>query len=175
MVDAAVLLRDDPGIRFVVIGRGPRLQEVKARAARDGLANIRFEPHQDRAALGQSLGVADVHVSVLQPAFEGLVHPSKLYGIMAAGRPTLFIGDAEGETAGILAATGSGISVGTGDAAGVVTAIRSLRADPALRLQMGEAARRAFDERYAMPIALRQWRALLEALDAAPHHATFHR
>jgi colanic acid biosynthesis glycosyl transferase WcaI len=166
MIDAAALLKDEPGIRFVVIGRGPRLQEVKDRAAREGLANIRFEPHQHRGALGQSLCVADVHISVLQPAFEGLVHPSKLYGIMAAGRPTIFIGDSEGETANILAATRAGTSVRTGDVAGLVAAIKSMKAEPVLRTAMGAAARRAFDERYAMPIALRQWRTLLKALGA---------
>ncbi len=164
MLDAAALLRDDAGIRFVVIGRGPRLREVKERAARERLTNIRFEPHQDREALGQSLCVADVHLSVLQPGFEGLVHPSKLYGIMAAGRPTIFVGDANGETASILAATGSGISVRPGDPEGLAAAIRTLRSDAGRRDEMGRAARRAFDERYAMPIALGKWRALLGAL-----------
>jgi colanic acid biosynthesis glycosyl transferase WcaI len=164
MLDAAALLKDDPGIRFVVIGRGPRLQQVKDRVAREGIANVRFEPHQDRDMLGQSLGVADVHLSVLQPGFEGLVHPSKLYGIMAAGRPTIFIGDARGETAAILSATGSGIAVESGDSAGLVAAIKFMRDREETRLEMGRAARRAFDERYALPIALRRWRALLGSL-----------
>jgi colanic acid biosynthesis glycosyl transferase WcaI len=164
MLDAAALLADKPGIRFVVIGRGPRLQEVKARVEREGIANVRFEPHQDRDMLGQSLGVADVHLSVLQSGFEGLVHPSKLYGIMAAGRPTIFIGDAYGETGSILASTGSGVTVRTGDAAGLAAAIELLRTDGDARARMGSTARQAFDERYAMPIALGRWRSLLASL-----------
>ena len=164
MLDAAALLKDDRAIRFVIIGRGPRLQEVRARAEREGIANMRFEPHQDRDMLGQSLGVADVHLSVLQSGFEGLVHPSKLYGIMAAGRPTIFIGDARGETAAILSATGSGIAVKSGDSAGLVAAIKFMRDQEETRLEMGRAARRAFDERFAMPIALRKWRAVLASL-----------
>jgi colanic acid biosynthesis glycosyl transferase WcaI len=164
MLDAAALLADKPSIRFVVIGRGPRLQEVKARVAREGIANVRFEPHQDRDILGQSLGVADVHLSVLRSGFEGLVHPSKLYGIMAAGRPTIFIGDMQGETAAILAATGSGMTVRTGDAAGLVAAIELLRTEDVVRARMGSAARQAFDERYALAIALEKWRSVLESL-----------
>jgi colanic acid biosynthesis glycosyl transferase WcaI len=164
MLDAAALLADTPGIRFVVIGRGPRLQEVRARVERERIPNVRFEPHQDRDTLGQSLSIADVHLSVLQSRFEGLVHPSKLYGIMAVGRPTIFIGDAQGETAAILAATGSGLTVKSGDAAGLVAAIKLIRDQEETRLQMGQAARRAFDERYAMPIALRKWRSVLELL-----------
>jgi colanic acid biosynthesis glycosyl transferase WcaI len=164
MLDAAALLRHEPGICFLVIGRGPRLQEVRERADRERLTNVRFEPHQDRESLGQSLGVADVHLSVLQPCFEGLVHPSKLYGIMAAGRPTIFIGDAHGETATILSQTKSGICVRTGDGDALAAAIRSLRDNKSTLEQMGQAARRAFDERYTMQIALKKWRHLLASL-----------
>src|SRR5260221_4867187 len=67
MLDAAALLRDDAGIRFVVIGRGPRLREVKERAARERLTNIRFEPHQDPKGPGQALRLATVSLSVFQP------------------------------------------------------------------------------------------------------------
>jgi glycosyltransferase involved in cell wall biosynthesis len=164
MLAAASRLKQEPGVRFVIIGRGPRLAEVQARVRDENLSNVRFEPHQDRDALGLSLGVADVHLSVLQPGFEGLVHPSKLYGIMAAGRPTIFVGDTHGETAAILAATRSGVSVRTGDVDGLVAAIVAMRDGDDERSRMGEAARRAFDERFAMPIALRQWRDLIGAV-----------
>jgi glycosyltransferase involved in cell wall biosynthesis len=164
LLAAASLLRNEARIRFVIIGRGPRLTEVQSIVQRDKLANVRFEPHQDREALAQSLGVADVHVSILKPGFEGLVHPSKLYGIMAAGRPTLFVGDTQGETASILAAAGSGVSVRSGDAEGLAAAILSMRDHEEERKRMGAAARRAFDERFAMPIALGKWQELLASL-----------
>lgn len=158
---AASLLADDR-VRFLIVGRGPRLAEVQAEVRRRKLANVIFQPHQDRHALAESLGAADVHLSVLQPRFEGLVHPSKLYGIMAAGRPTIFIGDPGGETALILSETASGTTVASGDAAGLAGAIVRLRDDREARERMGVAARRAFDERYSMPIAFGKWRELLE-------------
>ena len=108
--------------------------------------------------------VTEDDVSVLRPEFEGLVHPSKLYGIMAAGRPTLFIGDPVGETASILAETNSGVSVKTGDAAALAGAILSMRDQVDQRLRMGVAARRAFDERFSMSIAIKQWEKLLVSL-----------
>jgi glycosyltransferase involved in cell wall biosynthesis len=164
-LDAAARLQSEARITFLVIGRGPRLAEVKARARREGLANVRFEPHQSRDSLDESLAVADVHVSVLAPRFEGLVHPSKLYGIMAAGRPTLFVGDRGGETAAILTEAKAGISVDTGDADGFAAAILGLRGDRAALIRMGSRARRAFEERYDLPIAMARWDALLRSLD----------
>lgn len=111
--------------------------------------------------LAQSLGVADVHICVLRPEFEGLVHPSKLYGIMAAGRPTLFVGDVTGETGRILAQSGAGLAVPRGDGPGLAAAILRLRDDCAAGNAMGERARRAFAERYDMPVALARWEALV--------------
>ena len=161
LLQAAASLRGEPAIRFLVIGRGPRLSEVKQRAAREGLANVAFLPHQDRGTLAQSLSAPDVHISILRPEFEGLVQPSKLYGIMAAGRPTIFIGDPEGETAHILAKAGAGLSVATGDEKALVAAILGLRDQPEMRERMGRKAREAFEKMYDMPIALAQWERIL--------------
>jgi hypothetical protein len=61
------------------------------------------------------LGVGDVHLVSLDPALGGLIVPSKFYGIAAAGRPTIFIGDEHGEIARLLEATGCGFTVPSGD------------------------------------------------------------
>jgi glycosyltransferase involved in cell wall biosynthesis len=164
ILSAAAKLKSEPRIVFLVVGRGPRLAQVQERVKRDGLSNVLFKEHQERGLLAQSLGAADVHLSVLRPGFEGLVHPSKLYGIMAAGRPTLFVGDLRGETASILEATGAGISVATGDAEGLAKEILAMRDDPTGRAAMGQRARKAFDERYSMPLALARWQALLSKI-----------
>jgi len=164
ILGAAALLREDAAIIFAIIGRGPRMEEVKKRARADGLANVVFQDHQARERLSMSLAVPDVHLSVLQPRFEGLVHPSKLYGIMAAGRPTIFVGDAHGQTAAILRDCGAGLTVPTGDAKALARAITTLRGDEAERERMGKAARAAFDRLYAMPMALGKWDELLRDL-----------
>jgi colanic acid biosynthesis glycosyl transferase WcaI len=161
ILEAARMLRGDPALRFLIVGQGPRLAEVRLRAERDGLANVTFEPPQERSVLGESLAVGDVHLCVLEPRFDGLVLPSKLYGIMAAGRPTVFIGDPAGETAAILDAAGCGVSVASGDAPALVAALRKLAQDDALREALGRRARESFERNYAMPIAMARWRETL--------------
>ena len=161
MLGAAALLREQRDVQFIVIGRGPRLAGVQVRVRRDALANVRFEPAQERRALASSLGVADVHLSILRPEFEGLVHPSKLYGILAAGRPMIFIGSVTGETARILRETGSGVAIPTGDARALADAIVRMKDDARGRTAMGASARKAFEAAYDMPIALAKWREVL--------------
>lgn len=164
LLGAARELRGDPSIRFVVVGRGPRLAEVMRRARELELDNVRFEPHQPREQLSQSLGTADVHVVTLAPEYEGLVHPSKLYGIMAAGRPVIFVGDPAGEVAAILEQTASGRAVRAGDVAGLVRAIVAMRDDRASIERMGSAARAAFERMYDAPVAFERWEMLLRGL-----------
>ena len=161
ILDAARVLQDQEDVVFTLIGRGPRLAAVKERAARLALRNVRFEDHQPRERLAETLGVADVHLTVLDPRFEGLVHPSKLYGVMAAGRPTLFVGDVTGETARILRESDSGSAVATGEASGLAAQILRLRDAPAEVKRLGDNARRAFEERYDLPLAMARWEALL--------------
>ena len=166
LLGAASRLRAEKGVRFIFIGRGPRLGEVRESARRLGLANVEFRPLQERANLGRSLALADVHLSVLEPAYEGLVVPSKLYGIMAAARPTLFVGDPAGETGAILAASEAGLSVPKGDDAALARAILHLRDDAGRRQQLGRNARAYFERHYDMPIALRSWEAVPARLGA---------
>jgi colanic acid biosynthesis glycosyl transferase WcaI len=151
-----------------MIGRGPRHARVKAEVVAQRLTNVSFKDHQPRNRLGESLGVPDVHLSVLLPRFERLVHPSKLYGIMAAGRPTIFVGDLQGQTAAMLRDCGAGVSVQSGDSRGLAEAILAMRENDAVRRRMGSAAREAFDRLYAMPIALERWHDLLQGLQAKP-------
>ncbi|HSN22222.1 MAG TPA: glycosyltransferase family 4 protein [Usitatibacter sp.] len=164
LLGAAALLRDDPGIAFQIVGRGPRQAEVERRIAAEALANVRLEPYRERSALGAGLALPDVHVVSLRPAFEGLVQPSKLYGVLAAGRPCLYVGSAEGETARILRECGAGTTIPPGDAARLAREIRALRDDPPLRARQGASARRAFESRYDAPLALSRWQALIDAL-----------
>lgn len=166
LVGAAELLRSDNHVLFIVIGRGPRLDDLKNMVAARQLNNVRFQPPQARASLRDSLGVADLHLCVLRPEFEGLVVPSKLYGIMAAGRPTIFVGAEDSECADVLRRHQAGVSVKTGDSIGLARAIQNLATDEVRRTVMGSNARKAFEDNYAMSIALKKWEQILEGLQA---------
>ena len=129
-----------------------------------GLQAFRFLPYQPEAGLSDLLASADVHLVCLKPELEGLIVPSKLYGILAASRPALCWGDVDGETARELGRTGAGMAVAAGDAAGLAHAIRALQSSPNLRFDLGRRAREAFVARYTVGQSVAAWRRLLLAI-----------
>ncbi len=99
---AAEALKDNPKIKFLFIGSGAQLPGIKQHCKEKGLNNVMFKPYQPREKLDQSLSVSDVHLISLKPELEGLIVPSKFYGILAAGRPVIYIGSQKGELANII-------------------------------------------------------------------------
>lgn len=103
VLDAAAHLQDAvPRAVFAFVGEGPRKADLRAEATNRGLDNVRFFPYQPFETLAHSLSAADMHLVTMQPELEGLVVPSKLYGVLAAGRPALFLGPAGSEAARVL-------------------------------------------------------------------------
>jgi glycosyltransferase involved in cell wall biosynthesis len=148
-------------VLWLFVGAGVLLEALKAEVARRRLTSVRFKPYQPRARLAESLSAADVHLVSLRPELEGLIVPSKIYGIAAAGRPAIFVGHEDGEIAHLLLRHRCGATVATGDGAGLARAIAALAADPDLCRQMGRRARQAFDAEFDKPLALARWEALL--------------
>lgn len=163
-IEAARRFRDDPRIVFLYVGSGPRLREVREAQEREGLANIRFMDYFPRDQLHHSLTVADVHLISMRPEMTGIVVPGKLYGIMASGRPALFVGPEACETAETLRSAGCGLIVPPGDADGVVDALRKLADDPATCQDLGERARQAFVDQYEREHRCAQWSDLFAEL-----------
>ena len=161
ILTAAEQLRERKDVVFLFIGGGHQLQWLMRQASERKLSNIRFQPYQPRERLGESLGLADVHLTCLQPALEGLMVPSKIYGILASGRATLHVGDPDGEIASILGEARAGYTVRVGDAEGLARRIEALKADPVLRATLGANARAAFDTHYASGIAFARWAEVL--------------
>jgi glycosyltransferase involved in cell wall biosynthesis len=86
-----------PEILFLFVGSGPRLAWIKQQVETLRIRNVHFLPSQPAKKLSQSLSAADLHLVSMQPNLCGLVVPSKLYGILAAGRPSIFLGPKESE------------------------------------------------------------------------------
>jgi len=125
-------------------------------------------PYQPKERLGETLGAGDVHLVSLDPALEGLIVPSKLYGIAAAGRPTIFIGTEHGEIGRILGENGCGFSIKPGDSEALPERILALAGDRALCAALGARARMAFERQWDKERALAEWEALLQAV-GHPH------
>jgi glycosyltransferase involved in cell wall biosynthesis len=150
-------------IIFVFIGGGSQRAKLEEEVRRRQLTNLRLYPYQPRERLAEILGVADVHLVSLNPKLEGLVVPSKFYGIAAAGRLTLFIGAQDGEIARLIQETGCGFIVAPGDGQALADRIRQLATDAKLCASMGAQARSAFVAHWDKVHAIRRWEAVLKA------------
>ena len=128
-----------------------------------------MRPYQPKERLGETLGVGDVHLVSLDPALEGLIVPSKFYGIAAAGRPTIFIGAENGEIGRILEKNGCGFTVRPGDGEALAGRILELAGDRDLCAALGARARTAFERQWDKDQALAKWEALLRGVGGDPH------
>lgn len=157
-----------PPVAWLFIGGGVNLAAMMQEVRRRGLGSVVSQPYQPRERLGESLSVADVHLVSLRTSLEGLVVPSKIYGVMAAGRPAIFVGDADGEVARTLRAHGCGSTVAEGDGRALAEAVLKLASRPDECARLGSNARTAFDAQYALPQAVAQWSNLIGELQGAP-------
>lgn len=145
---AAERLKDRADIRFLFVGGGHLRGLLETEAAARGLTSIITKPYQPRADLARSLSVPDAHWVSLQPALEGLILPSKLYGIAAAGRPVIMVGDPEGDIGRWTREHQFGFAVPIGAPDAFAEAVLSLKSDTVRTQAMGRNAR-AFLETHA--------------------------
>jgi colanic acid biosynthesis glycosyl transferase WcaI len=138
-----------------------------ARAVKErSLTNsFRFMSYQERHMLTYSLGAPDVHWLSLKPGLEGLIVPSKFYGIAAAGKPMIVIADKNGELARLVREHGCGVVIEPGDAGALVDALLRLSSDVRTVKEMGMRARKMLDEYFTRQKAFERWAGLLDQLN----------
>ena len=143
---------NDCRFQFVFAGGGARRQEMESLCRQQSIANVFFRPHSSRAELGASLAEGHLGLVTQLPQTCGSVVPSKTYGIMAAGRPILFIGPREATPARIIERFQCGWQVNPGDAAAVSSLLRKLDSQRELIVEAGARARQAFEKHYDRPM-----------------------
>ena len=151
VVEAARRNRDRDDLAFVINGGGSALEGLRRSA--EGIANLHFVPMQPRERLPEVLAAADLHLVPLRAGLARSSVPSKLYSILAAGRPVLASVDAGTEVATTIERAGAGISVPPEDPDAFCSALDSLLADPAGMARIG-AAGRSFVEDWVSPAAV---------------------
>ena len=151
-------MRRLPDVHFRFNGGGAQLAAVRAVAP----SNATFHPYVPREELATSLSKADVHLVSLQPQLEGLIVPSKFYGILAVARPVIFVGAAEGEVGRIIREHDCGIVVAPGDAASLIAAIDRLANDRPAADAMGARGRELYERFFAPARAFAAWENVLE-------------
>jgi putative colanic acid biosynthesis glycosyltransferase WcaI len=164
LVRSMAFLRDLENLHAVIIGFGARHAEILSLAARLEVDRVRFHPYQPREVLPLSLAAADIHFVGLAKGLSGYVVPSRLYGILAAGRPALVSADPESETAQVVSQVGCGVVVPPGRPELVAATLRDAY-DGRLDLEeMGRRGREYVTAEADRRVAVGRYRAVLREL-----------
>lgn len=161
---AAVQLKAEP-IQFVFIGGGAKRWQCMEKAIELGLDNCRFLPYQNKAVLPYSLTACDLSLVSISPGMEGLIAPSKLYGVLATGRPVAAICEPHSYLRQLLADANCGEAFENGDAAGLANFIDRLARNSLLAKAMGTAGRRYLQCHFTPEIIANQYLQILATSD----------
>lgn len=160
LLAAAEELREEPVYRFVLIGDGPEKKKLVARCQTSALDNVTFSDPLPSTDIPPLTASADVIVVPLKSFIPGAV-PSKIYEAMASAKPIVLI--ASGEAADIVLENNAGLVVDPGDIAGLVSALKTLYADPDQCRMLGENGRNAALEKFDRSLIANRFIDYLEA------------
>ena len=147
-------LANDDRFRFVFTGGGKHHDALELLCRASEIANVSFEPYCPREHLGFSLAQGHLGLVTQLPETLGSVVPSKTYGIMAAGRPILYVGPRQATPARIIEEFHCGWQIEPGDVSGLTNLLETLDRRRDLIAEAGARARRAFEEHFDRPIAV---------------------
>ena len=174
ILHAARELDGDSNLAFVFVGGGLSKKQIEEYVTRHRMQNVTLLPYQPFDELRYSLSAADVHVVSLGEQFVGILHPCKVYGAMACGRPLLYLGPEPSHVSEMLEGNDIGWHVAHGDVPAALRALLSIRdASPKKLTSMGAGARRLLHHRMDQ-VALRG--AFCDSLEqvASGHSSVFH-
>jgi colanic acid biosynthesis glycosyl transferase WcaI len=142
VIEAARLLSHRPGVRFVLVGEGTQKPRLEETARELGLRNVLFLPLQPRSRLAEVMAAADISLVPLRRGLSVASLPSKIYTIMASGRPLVATLDRDEAAWQLVEKARCGLLVEPEDPQALASAIDRLLSEPALGQQLGENGRR---------------------------------
>lgn len=163
-LQAAAQLKNRGDVQFLWVGDGSRRVTFQQEVHRLRLSNVHWQGQQPFGRMPEILGIADLHLVMLDPQFDEVLVPSKTYSALAAGRPLLFLGNPASELARLVREYQVGVVVAQDDVDGLVLAINQLADQPDLCRRMGANARQLFDQRFERNRAVQRWLALIGSL-----------
>jgi glycosyltransferase involved in cell wall biosynthesis len=143
LVEAAARLQAFPEIVIVFVGEGVKKAALEERTRALGLQNVRFLPYAPKERLTESFASTDVFIVSLRQGLSGIIVPSKLYGILAAGRPYIATVEEDCEVTAITRQYNCGLLATLGDPADLAEKILALYRDRAMAERLGRNARQA--------------------------------
>ncbi|MDH3588315.1 MAG: glycosyltransferase family 4 protein [Gammaproteobacteria bacterium] len=162
--EVAAALADLEDLVLLIVGSGPAKATVANAVEKRGLKNVMFLPYQPKEGLNESLSAADVALILQRRSASGLVVPSKLYGILASGRPAVAAVPPDCEVARVLREERAGIVVEPESAKAIANAVRELYLGRARAAEMGKKARLAAIDRHDRRQATGRYIKLFEQL-----------
>jgi len=164
LIEAAELLKYETEVHFLFIGEGSGKAEAVARAEALGLNNVTFRTFVDRSELNISLNASDVSVVAFKIGMAGISVPSRLYNLMAAGKPILGVVDEDSEVAEVIREAGVGVTVPPESPQELARQILQLKNDPQTLVSMGENSRKEAEASYSYAAIKNQYRRLFDSL-----------
>jgi colanic acid biosynthesis glycosyl transferase WcaI len=161
MLDAAHLLSSQKDILFLIVGNGVAKPALEKKARELKLKNVRFMPFQPHEALPWLRASSDVQVSLYKNEAANDSFPSKVYEIMASGRPLLASPDGDSALAKVVKTAGCGLCVNPENAGHLADAILQLYRDPSQREMMGKRGREYAEAHYSKHAAVTRYDELL--------------
>ena len=158
---AMLALRDEHRFRYLFVGDGGRRNELQAFCASNNIHSIEMRPYVSRDQLSEGLAAGDIGLVTQHTVCCGSVVPSKVYGILASGRPLLFIGPRAATPALIIERHQCGWQIDPGDVEGLTRLLRHLADNPQLVQQAGALARQALLDHYDLPQSIDRLAAIL--------------
>ena len=166
----ALAKRAAPQLKLVFIGDGSRSSVARSLVREMELEDaVTFKPFVPFEMLPQTFGLADLSVVTLLPGFDGLVVPSKFFGNMARGVPTLYIGPEGSDVDIVLNRSGGGFSIRNGDLETAVHCILAAIRDSSDLARRGANAQRFYEAHLSRAAALSKYRQLVEHCLSSNH------
>ena len=159
-------LRGMREVCFLFVGEGQGKTRLQNWASQEKLESVRFLGYQNKEHLRYSLSAGDIHLVTLRSEMEGLSVPSKVYGIMAVGRPVVFIGPDGSEVASLIRESGCGEVFFPKESEKAALAILHLAQDYRRREYLGQAGRHFFDNFLDKRFAIQRFQMVFQDLMA---------
>jgi glycosyltransferase involved in cell wall biosynthesis len=162
LLEAAKILKERTDIHFLLVGSGAKKQWLESLAKKEGLNDVSFLSPQPRSDLADVLNASDVAIISFIPGMAGVSVPSKMYNILAAGKPIIALVDHDSETAMVVREEQIGWVVPPERPDLVAAALEEASADRQCLLEMGKRARAAAEGKYSFQRVIESYRELLE-------------
>ena len=167
VLETARLMRDAHRVKFVLVGDGCRKRSLERKASLLGLHNVEFIDHHSPSAMSGVLAEGHLHLVPLTAGAAGCLVPSKVYGILAAGKPYVAMMESDAEVARLAAEFEVGFVVPPGDADALARTISAGMQNPKLLEEMGHRARVLAEQVYDRRLVTQRFAEFLETMLSA--------